>query len=152
MGLEKINLLRKQKGLSIEELSNLSGVPIGTLSKITAGITKNPNLETVKALVAALGCKLDDLTDSLELTNTPSDETNLLHIYRQLTPDGKSDVRNFADYTLTKEQHSITKENLTQPYLQVAESPESVYLAAAHNDAESTEEELELMRKDLDEL
>lgn len=63
MGLEKINLFRREKGLSVEELSKLSGVPLGTLSKITAGITKNPNLETVKAIVSALGLTLDDLED-----------------------------------------------------------------------------------------
>lgn len=51
---ETINELRKQKGLSIEELSNLAGVPKSTLSKITAGITKNPNLDTVQAILSLL--------------------------------------------------------------------------------------------------
>lgn len=66
MGLEKINLFRKEKGLSVEDLSILSSIPMGTLSKITAGITKNPNLETVKAIMTALGKTIDDLYDSPE--------------------------------------------------------------------------------------
>lgn len=64
MGLERINAIRKAKGLSLDELSKKSGVPKGTLSKITAGITKNPNLDTVQAIARALDCKLDDFDDN----------------------------------------------------------------------------------------
>lgn len=63
MGLERINLMRKQTNMSIDELSAKSGVPKGTLSKITAGITKNPSIETVKAIVYCMGFTLDDLVD-----------------------------------------------------------------------------------------
>lgn len=69
----KINEIRKQKGLSIDELCELSGIPKGTLSKITAGITTSPTLDTVRAIAKALGCKLDDFDDSpVEVTNSPS--------------------------------------------------------------------------------
>ena len=66
MGLERINTIRKSKGITIEELSDKSGVPISTLKKICAGITTNPNIETVKAIVKALECKLDDLDEPKE--------------------------------------------------------------------------------------
>lgn len=68
----KINEIRKQKGLSIDELCELSGIPKGTLSKITAGITTSPTLDTVRAIANALGCKLDDLDDSQDIKNSPS--------------------------------------------------------------------------------
>lgn len=61
MGLEKINAMRKSIGMSIDELSEKSGIPKGTLSKITAGITKDPGIETVKAIVYAMGFSLNDL-------------------------------------------------------------------------------------------
>ena len=61
MGLERINEIRKQRGITIEELSARSGVPISTLKKISAGITTNPSLDTVKAIARALDCTLDDL-------------------------------------------------------------------------------------------
>lgn len=64
MGLEKIGQIRKEKGLTIEELSIKSGVPISTIKKISAGITTNPNLDTVKALAKALQCKLDDFDNN----------------------------------------------------------------------------------------
>ena len=68
----KINEIRKQKGLSIDELCDLSGIPKGTLSKITAGITTSPTLDTVRAIASALECKLDDLDDNQSAKKSPS--------------------------------------------------------------------------------
>lgn len=68
----KINEIRKRKGLSIDELCELSGIPKGTLSKITAGITTSPTLDTVRAIANALECKLDDLDDSQSAKKSPS--------------------------------------------------------------------------------
>jgi transcriptional regulator with XRE-family HTH domain len=67
MGLELINVLRKQNGLKSEELSELSGVPLGTLNKILNGQSKNPTYETVALLAKALGCTVDTFAE----TKTP---------------------------------------------------------------------------------
>jgi len=65
MGLGKrINQIRKEKKISLDELALLSGVPKGTLSKITAEITTNPTLETVQSIARALGCTIDDFDDA----------------------------------------------------------------------------------------
>lgn len=64
MGLEKIDIFKKERGLTNEELSKLSGVPKATIDKITSGATKDPKLETIKALVYCLGHTLDDLDDT----------------------------------------------------------------------------------------
>lgn len=63
MGLEKIAEYKKKLGMTSEELSELSGVPLGTLNKILNGTTKDPKLETLKALARVLECKLDDFDD-----------------------------------------------------------------------------------------
>ena len=63
MGLEKINEYKKKMGLTTEELSGKSGVPIGTLNKILNGTTKDPKLETLKAIARVLGLSLDDFDD-----------------------------------------------------------------------------------------
>ena len=60
MGLENINEIRKYRGFTIEQLSTASGIPVSTIKKISAGITSNPSLDTVRALAKALGCTLDD--------------------------------------------------------------------------------------------
>ncbi len=49
--------------MSLDVLSERSGVPKGTLAKITSGATKTPALETVKSLVYAMGYSLADLDD-----------------------------------------------------------------------------------------
>ncbi len=64
MGLDKIAELKKKKGLTNEELSNLSGVPKGTIDKILSGVTKDPKLETLKAIARVLECSLDDFDDT----------------------------------------------------------------------------------------
>ncbi|MDD3186577.1 MAG: helix-turn-helix transcriptional regulator [Anaerostipes sp.] len=63
MGLEKINEYKKKLGYTTDELSNKSGVPIGTLNKILSGATKDPKLETLKSISRVLGLTLDDFDD-----------------------------------------------------------------------------------------
>lgn len=57
---DQIRTYRKQIGMSIEELSSKSGVPISTLKKISAGVTRDPQVETLRAIAYALGKTLDD--------------------------------------------------------------------------------------------
>lgn len=69
MGLEKIVEYKKKLGLTTEELSARSGVPIGTLNKILSGATKDPKLETLKAIARVLGLTLNDFEDDGYYTN-----------------------------------------------------------------------------------
>lgn len=64
MGLEKIAEYKKKLGITTEELSERSGVPVGTLNKILCGATKDPKLETLKALARVLGLTLEDFNDA----------------------------------------------------------------------------------------
>lgn len=100
MGLEKINAMRKEKGISLDELSQLSGVPKGTLSKITAGITTNPSLETVRAIVTALGYTLDDLEDEPRREAYTDAENLIIQKYRRLPDTGKQAVESMIDTML----------------------------------------------------
>lgn len=100
MGLEIIQKLKKEKGITTEELSRMSGVPIGTLNKILSGQTKDPKLETLKSLAKVLECTLDDFDD----TKRPSSiftakELDLISKYRTLDDHG-TDV---VDVLLEKE-------------------------------------------------
>lgn len=93
MWLETFNQMRKESGMSLDELSAKSGVPKGTLSKITAGITKAPSLETIKSLVYAMGYTLKDLDDGMETSGCLS-KLEKAHIqkYRLLSPEWKEAV------------------------------------------------------------
>lgn len=63
MGLEKIAELKKKRGYTNKELAELSGVPLGTLSKIVSGTTKDPQLSALMAIAKALGCSVEDFVD-----------------------------------------------------------------------------------------
>ena len=82
----RINEIRRDKKISIDELCEKSGVPKGTLSKITAGITTSPTLDTVKAIAKALECKLDDLDDDVTPVRIYSPlEQQFIKKYREQT-------------------------------------------------------------------
>ena len=54
MTLEQMVKRKKQLGYTNAQLSNLTGIPIGTLNKILAGATKNPRYENLQALEKVL--------------------------------------------------------------------------------------------------
>lgn len=86
MGLEIINQRKKLKKMTNEELAVLSGVPKGTIDKITSGATKDPKLETLKALARVLGCSLSDFDDPREPDDQASaDQAVLQNRVRILT-------------------------------------------------------------------
>ena len=53
--------LKDKKKLTNQQLSDLSGVPVGTINRIMAGQTDNPSFQTVCDLVMAMEGSLDEL-------------------------------------------------------------------------------------------
>lgn len=92
--IDKFNEMRRSSGMSLDELSSKSGIPKGTLSKITSGITKAPALETMRALVYAMGYTLDDLADDVPAgrDSFTDAEKTLIKKYRTLDRYGKDAV------------------------------------------------------------
>lgn len=54
MTIEEIKKKKQESGYSVEQLSKLSGVPVGTLQKILSGETKCPRYSTLQALEKVL--------------------------------------------------------------------------------------------------
>jgi transcriptional regulator with XRE-family HTH domain len=72
--LDKLNQMKKKSGMTTDEISEKSKVPKGTLNKIFAGQTKDPQLGTIKAVVHCMGYTLDDLDDGSEkIEKAPTD-------------------------------------------------------------------------------
>lgn len=98
MGLEMIGVFRKEKGMTLDELSEKSGIPVSTIKKISAGITTDPNLSTVQAIAGALGCTVDDLSNMSQFAEVFSvSEKKLVKKYRSLDPYGKEAVDGVLD-------------------------------------------------------
>ena len=60
-----LNQLRKDKGLSIRQLSRASGVPLTTVHDLCSGNSdiKKASIETVYRLFSVLGCSIQDIFD-----------------------------------------------------------------------------------------
>ena len=149
---EIISVYRKQERMTIDELSKKSGVPKGTLNKIIGGVTKAPALDTVNAIAKALGKTLDDFVNEPTKNLLTPTEHKLIKKYRALDEHGKE----VTEYILNAEYARCTtlpNETGEKPALYKVKSvPESSSEPiAAHNDNLS-EEQQELMKRDLDEL
>ncbi len=142
MGLEKINEYKKRIGLTTEELSKLSGVPVGTLNKILSGATKDPKLETLKAIARVLGLTLNDFDD------IPYSSTIAAHFDGdEYTEDELKEIQNYAEFIKCKRNE--TKQS------KLSQLPDRSYLEpdAAHERTdipkESRTNELQQMEDDI---
>lgn len=104
MWLDNFNRLRERSGLSLDELSECSGIPKSTLSKISAGITKSPSIETIKSLVYSMGYTLADLDDSSPIADFSIEEFDHIKKYRALDEHGKEIVNLVVDRELQRTQ------------------------------------------------
>lgn len=89
MGLEKIEEYKRRLGLTSAELAEKSGVPKGTLDKILSGTTKDPKLETLKAIARVLGLTLDDFDDYEPEKKSDPEEDTYEHIEELIARNGK---------------------------------------------------------------
>lgn len=86
--IDRIKQIKSEKKITNDQLSEMTGIPLGTLSKILAGISDSPKLSNIVAICAALECSVDYiLTGIPENTNnyTLEDrEINMIENYRKL--------------------------------------------------------------------
>lgn len=91
--IDRIKSIKNQKKITNDALSEITGIPLGTLSKILAGISDSPKLSNIVAICDALDCSLDYiLTGIPENTNNYTLEENemtLIENYRKLDRHGR---------------------------------------------------------------
>lgn len=91
--ISRIKQIKSEKKITNEKLSELTGIPLGTLSKIMAGISDSPKLSNMVLIAEALGCTLDYIVSGTpENTNNymlSDDEIAFMENYRQLDTHGK---------------------------------------------------------------
>ena len=90
--IERIKKIKSERKITNEQLSELTGIPLGTLSKILAGISDSPKLVNIVAIADALGCTLDYIVSGVtENTNNYTlspDEITLVEDFRRLDSHG----------------------------------------------------------------
>ncbi len=99
MWLDRLNIFKKESGKTIKQVSEESGIPVGTLNKLFSGQTQNPKLDTVREVVHTLGHTLDDLFDPLpgQQKDLTEGEEKLIELYRTLNDEGKERLIETAD-------------------------------------------------------
>lgn len=73
---DKLNALRDRHGMTYQQLSDSSGVPVGTLKSILTGTTANPGFDTVCAILRAMGESADALSGTVPAAEPPPPNIN----------------------------------------------------------------------------
>ena len=61
MYLNKIKILRIEKGITMVELAELSGVSVGYICHLENGTRKNPSFEIMKRIAKALNTDISEI-------------------------------------------------------------------------------------------
>lgn len=121
----KIRHLRKAQNISLDRLSEATGIDQGYLSKIETGVIKSPYIDTLEKIAQALSCQVRDflfteqvrethlvkegeqeypvtITPGLQRINVYSEEeadsvNKLLHILRGPDEPAKISIKGFLD-------------------------------------------------------
>ncbi len=78
--IDRIKQLKSEKKITNDQLSEMTGIPLGTLSKILAGISDSPKLSNIVAICGALECSVDYI-----LTGIPENTHNYTLTDREVT-------------------------------------------------------------------
>ena len=87
--------LKEQNHLTNQELADRAGLPVSNVSKLLAGITQYPTIDTVAKIANALNISIDYLVNGNDtpLNRTRSrDEYQLIESYRNLNEAGKHEI------------------------------------------------------------
>ena len=86
--IDRIKKIKSEKKITNDQLSDMTGIPLGTLSKILAGISDSPKLSNIVAICAALECSVDYILTGIEenTNNYTLDDKEMVMIenYRKL--------------------------------------------------------------------
>lgn len=103
---EILTARRKEKGISLIELSRISGVPKGSVDKIMSGASRNPGITPLIAIAHALDLTLDDLDTKEEpatVGELSESESEFIQLFGAMTPANRRLILGIAQLLL-KEQ------------------------------------------------
>ena len=106
--ISRIKSVKEERGYTNESLSELSGVPRGTLNKILGSETKDPQISSIIKIAHALGVSADYII----LGKIPSDPgfPALSELYSRLDAVDREKVESYIDGLLSADKYSEKKE------------------------------------------
>lgn len=101
INIKEISNIKRAKKYTTKALSDLSGIPKGTIDKILSGQTKDPKIQTLNAICEVLGCKVTDiLLGDKDIIS--KEEKEMLENYNRLDKYGKNTVKAVIDAELKR--------------------------------------------------
>ena len=106
--IDRIKKIKSERKITNDMLAEMTGIPLGTLSKILAGISDSPKLSNVVAICNALGCSLDYIIMGIPENHNnytlEQGEMKLVENYRKLDNHGKE----LCALVIDKEMQRVT--------------------------------------------
>jgi transcriptional regulator with XRE-family HTH domain len=87
---DNLSKIRKNKRLTQNQLTELSGISKGQISKLESGKQRDPRIQTLIALATALECSVDEIVFG---DNNPNIDIQLLTAIENLEDDKKHILR-----------------------------------------------------------
>ena len=97
--VEKLKMIKEEKGLTNAEISTLSNIPLPTITRVFSGQTPNPTFETISQIAFALGVSLDEIT-GLKQPDAPPvlpSVENTLNSYIELLKDKDDRIKELKE-------------------------------------------------------
>ena len=97
--VEKLKMIKEEKGLTNAEISTLSNIPLPTITRVFNGQTPNPTFETISRIAFALGTSLDELSGLKppEEQPIPSPIENTLNSYIELLKEKDDRIKELKE-------------------------------------------------------
>lgn len=139
--INRIKQIKNEKKITNERLSELTGIPLSTVSKILAGISDSPKLSNMVLIARALDCTLDYIVSGTPQNNnnyTLNDkEIEFIETYRQLDYYGRDLVETVAQKEL--ERVGVISENANASFNEVVEPQKSAKILSTPKISVSSE-------------
>lgn len=83
MKTEILKKLKDDSKLTTKQISEISGIPENTISRILSGQTDNPSFDSIYAIVKAMGGSLDSVFGNNSKSDN-TDSTPLIKLYEKI--------------------------------------------------------------------
>ena len=93
MILAKLKEIKAEKKLTNQQVADLSGVPLSTVTRIFNGQTDNPNIETIEDIAEGMGVSLGDITGIKQIEEKFSPDDNLIQVYKDIIQNQRKYIR-----------------------------------------------------------
>ena len=98
MDIQTIKKIMKERKITQQDLSQMSGVPLQTLRKIFAGYTPSPRINTMQAIEKALGILPE------EIDNLSTDKKEILELMDKLSKEDITKLKAFGQFLIAIKQ------------------------------------------------